>query len=137
MRFGVGPCETVTARKKGGHKPKPLLYVQNPKTQKWVRDVNEILQHMLKVHPGFHWSSFEIAELSEHGKTLDDASGEALTIVMDRDQSMSRRPDMNVKKGAVPTLDVGGASFGHARSLPHVMKDPRRRRRIVIRVFSI
>ena len=116
MRFGVGPCETVTARKKGGSKPKPLLYVQNPKTQKWVRDVNEILQDMLKDHPGFHWTSFEIAELSEHGKTLEDASGEVLTIVMDRDQSMSRRPDMNVKKGAVPTLDVGCVSFGHARS---------------------
>ena len=91
---------------------------------------------MLKDYPGFHWSAFEIAESDDVVKTMEDASGEVLTIVLDRDQSMSQCPSADVKEGAVPTLDVGGASFGHARSLPHVMKDPRRRRRIVIRVFS-
>ena len=125
------------AKKKGGSRPKPLLSVQDPKTQKWVRDINDILQDMLKDYPGFHWSTFEIAESDDVVKTMEDASGEVLTIVLDRDQSMSQCPSADVKEGAVPTLDVGGASFGHARSLPHVMKDPRRRRRIVIRVFSI
>ena len=66
---------------------------------------------------------------------MEDASGEVLTIVMDRGHSMSCSPERNVKEGAVPTLDVGCASFGHAQSLPHVAKERRGRLRIIIRAF--
>ena len=90
IRFGVGPCsETGAHRKKGGSKPKPLLSVQDPKTQKWVRDINDILQDMLKEYPGFHWSTFEIAETADSVRTLEDASGEVLTIVLDRPEHVS------------------------------------------------